>query len=154
MEIDMKQLRELLRALKQFDVTHFAIEQEGVRIEIGRGAANHAPAAAPSQPPALESTAPAASAPPPVPAAEEEASDIAYVTSPFVGTFYRAPDPNAPPFVEVGSEVRAGQVLCIVEAMKLMNEIEADFDCTILEVFVEGGRPVEYGDRLFKVRKR
>ena len=114
-----------------------------------------APQPAPSLPP------PAAAAPSPStgaqPAAEAEAAeepDVAYVTSPFVGTFYRAPAPGAKPFVEVGQQVEAGQTLCIVEAMKLMNEIEAEFPCTILEVLVDNGKPVEYGDRLFKVRRR
>ncbi len=73
------------------------------------------------------------------------------MTSPFVGTFYRAPSPEADCFVEVGDTVVPGQVLCIVEAMKLMNEIEAELACTIVEVLVEDGKPVEYGDRLFRI---
>jgi acetyl-CoA carboxylase biotin carboxyl carrier protein len=76
-----------------------------------------------------------------------------YITSPFVGTFYPAPTPGAEPFVKVGSEVKPGQTLCIVEAMKLMNEIESDVAGTILEVLRENGKPVEYGDKLFKVKK-
>jgi acetyl-CoA carboxylase biotin carboxyl carrier protein len=75
------------------------------------------------------------------------------VTSPFVGTFYRSPTPDAPHFVEVGSSIREGQALCIVEAMKLMNEIEADCDGTIVEILAENGKPVEFGQALFKVRK-
>ena len=78
---------------------------------------------------------------------------VVYVTSPFVGTFYRSPSPDAPPFVEVGSSIREGQALCIVEAMKLMNEIEADCSGTIVEVLVENGKPVEFGQKLFKVKK-
>ena len=74
-----------------------------------------------------------------------------FVTSPFVGTFYRAPSPEADSFVEVGDSIVAGQVLCIVEAMKLMNEIEAEVAGTIVEVLVENGKPVEYGDRLFRI---
>jgi len=77
-----------------------------------------------------------------------------YITSPFVGTFYEAPSPNAEAFVKVGSEIKPGKVLCIVEAMKLMNEIEADVAGTILEVLAENGKSVEYGDRLFKVKKK
>src|SRR5262249_12057574 len=79
--------------------------------------------------------------------------NVAYVTSPFVGTFYRAPSPEAPAFVDVGSNIRPGQALCIVEAMKLMNEIEAEFAGTIMECLVETGSPVEFGQRLFKVKK-
>ena len=76
-----------------------------------------------------------------------------YVTSPFVGTFYRSPSPDAPPFVEVGSVIREGQALCIVEAMKLMNEIEADCAGTIIEILSENGKPVEFGQKLFKVQR-
>ena len=75
------------------------------------------------------------------------------ITSPFVGTFYRSPSPDAPAFVDVGTEIRPGQVLCIVEAMKLMNEIEAEIAGTIVEVAAENGKPVEYGDVLFRVKK-
>ena len=87
------------------------------------------------------------------PAVEDEAS-VHYITSPFVGTFYEAPSPGQDAFVKAGSEIKVGQPLCIVEAMKLMNEIESDVAGTILEILAENGKPVEYGDRLFKVRKR
>ena len=83
------------------------------------------------------------------PAAEQD--DGTYVTSPFVGTFYRAASPDSDAFVEVGDSIAPGQVLCIVEAMKLMNEIEAEGAGTIVEVLVENGKPVEYGDRLFRI---
>jgi acetyl-CoA carboxylase biotin carboxyl carrier protein len=75
------------------------------------------------------------------------------VTSPFVGTFYRAPSPDAPAFVDVGSVVRQGQTLCIIEAMKLMNEIEAECSGTIVEVFAQNGKPVEFAQRLFRIKK-
>jgi acetyl-CoA carboxylase biotin carboxyl carrier protein len=75
-----------------------------------------------------------------------------YITSPFVGTFYRSPSPEAPAFVEVGTRVRKGQVLCIVEAMKLMNEIESDVDGTVVAVLAENGQPVEFGEPLFQIR--
>ena len=78
---------------------------------------------------------------------------MAFVTSPFVGTFYRAPAPDADPFVEVGTVIKPGQTLCIVEAMKLMNEIESDFAGTVVEVLVENGNSVEFGQKLFKVRR-
>jgi acetyl-CoA carboxylase biotin carboxyl carrier protein len=91
----------------------------------------------------------------PAPRAGAAADDpnVVSITSPFVGTFYRAPSPDAKPFVDVGTDIRAGQVICIVEAMKLMNEIEAEIAGTIVEILVENGKPVEYGDALFKVRK-
>src|SRR5262249_34954594 len=75
------------------------------------------------------------------------------VTSPFVGTFYRAPSPDAPPFVDVGSVVRSGQTLCIIEAMKLMNEIEAEHSGTIVEIFAQSGKSVEFGQKLFRLKK-
>jgi acetyl-CoA carboxylase biotin carboxyl carrier protein len=79
--------------------------------------------------------------------------DSVYVTSPFVGTFYRAPSPDADNFVEVGNAVKKGQPLCIIEAMKLMNEIEAEHACTVLEILVENGQSVEYGQKLFRIKK-
>jgi acetyl-CoA carboxylase biotin carboxyl carrier protein len=80
-------------------------------------------------------------------------SDSADVTCPFVGTFYRAPSPDAPSFVEIGSVVRVGQTLCIVEAMKLMNEIEADVSGTVVEVYAQNGKPVEFGQKLYRIKK-
>ena len=80
-------------------------------------------------------------------------ANVVFVTSPFVGTFYRAPSPDAPPFVAVGGTIREGQALCIVEAMKLMNEIEAECSGTLVEVLVENGKPVEFAQKLFKIRK-
>jgi acetyl-CoA carboxylase biotin carboxyl carrier protein len=94
----------------------------------------------------------AASAAPAEPAAESIAVDLAMIKSPIVGTFYRTPEPGAPNFVEVGDQVRKGQVLCIIEAMKLMNEIECDTDGELTAVYVENGRPVQFGDRLFAIK--
>jgi acetyl-CoA carboxylase biotin carboxyl carrier protein len=97
--------------------------------------------------------APAPAAPPARPAAAEpDAPDLAIVKSPIVGTFYRSPEPGAPPFAEKGSVVKKGQVLCIIEAMKLMNEIESDYDGEVVAAYVENGQPVQYGERLFAIR--
>ncbi len=161
MEIDLKQLRELMRSLRQFDVTEVEIEKDGERIYLRRGAepVSYGAVAAPPPP---GPGAPAAPLPPPPPAPPKAAAasvaaaddpSIATITSPFVGTFYRAPSPQAPAFVDVGSEIRPGTVLCIVEAMKLMNEIEAEIAGTIVEIVATNGKPVEYGDALFRVRK-
>jgi acetyl-CoA carboxylase biotin carboxyl carrier protein len=79
---------------------------------------------------------------------------MAVVKSPIVGTFYRAPEPGAPPFTEVGAIVKKGQVLCIIEAMKLMNEIESEYDGEVVKIYIENGQPVQYGERLFAVRAR
>ena len=105
-----------------------------------------APAAAPA-PPAAPSPAAAAE-----PAAPEEAPGVAVVKSPIVGTFYRSPDPNSPPFVNTGDRVRVGQVLCIIEAMKLMNEIEAEVAGEVVKIHPESGQPVQYGEPLFSIR--
>jgi acetyl-CoA carboxylase biotin carboxyl carrier protein len=107
-------------------------------------------------------TAPAASARPAIAAppsvklettTETSDGNVSYITSPFVGTFYRAPNPEAAPFVDEGTKFKKGQVLCIVEAMKLMNEIEAEVDGVVVQLLVDNGRPVEYGEPLFKIRQ-
>jgi acetyl-CoA carboxylase biotin carboxyl carrier protein len=103
---------------------------------------------APPPPPPPAGAAPGA----PVLTAADEDVDLAIVKSPIVGTFYRAPEPGAKNFAEVGDTVRKGQVLCIIEAMKLMNEINADLDGTVVKVYVENGQPVQYGERLFAIR--
>ncbi len=150
MNIDLKKLEGLLKVLEECDVSEFEFEDEKVRVHLKRGqpivavttqAATHAMGAHVAE-------APVADAP-----AIKPEGNIAYVTSPFVGTFYRAPSPEAPAFVDVGSNIRPGQALCIVEAMKLMNEIEAEFAGSIMECLVETGSPVEFGQRLFKVKK-
>ncbi|WP_437944382.1 acetyl-CoA carboxylase biotin carboxyl carrier protein [Sorangium sp. So ce281] len=167
MNINLKQLRALVRILEKRNVSDFEFEDEHVRIRLTRGglipqgAAPHlapaafqihgAPVAPPAAPPAAAPAPAAAAAAAPAEAASDEG--ISYVTSPFVGTFYRSPSPDAPPFVDVGSAIRVGQALCIIEAMKLMNEIEADSPGTIVEILVDNGKPVEFGQRLFKVRR-
>jgi acetyl-CoA carboxylase biotin carboxyl carrier protein len=80
-------------------------------------------------------------------------AELAIVTSPIVGTFYRAPDPSAPPFVQPGDTVKKGQTLCIIEAMKMMNNIDSDYEGTVVRVFVENGQPVQYGERLFAIKR-
>jgi acetyl-CoA carboxylase biotin carboxyl carrier protein len=165
MEIDLKQLRELMRAMKQLDVHELEIQHEDQRIYLRRGPEQVAHtmassgAAMGSIPPPPSVMPHALSAPPPDAAragkSEEDAdSNIVFITSPFVGTFYRSPGPDAGPFVDAGTKINPGQVLCIVEAMKLMNEIEAEISGTIVEVMAENGKPVEFGDRLFKVKTR
>jgi acetyl-CoA carboxylase biotin carboxyl carrier protein len=155
MDIDIEQLRELMRSLAEFDVSEVEIENGDERISLRRGPAmadNGATlgmASTSTIAPAPAATAAALA----LAARESEEADVQWVTSPFVGTFYRSPGPDADPFVAVGSKIEHGTVLCIVEAMKLMNEIESDVSGTILEILAENGKPVEYGDRLFKVSK-
>jgi acetyl-CoA carboxylase biotin carboxyl carrier protein len=152
MNIDFRQLRALLRLLEKRDVSEFEFEDEHVRIRLARGARRAAPEVSAAAAAAAARNAEPLQAPE---GAAEAAEDgrVVYVTSPFVGTFYRSPSPDAPSFVEVGSVIREGQTLCIVEAMKLMNEIEADCAGVIVEILGENGKPVEFGQRLFKVRQ-
>ncbi len=158
MEIDIKQIRELMKAMKQLGVNELEIEGSGERVFMRRGKG------VAMSPTTVVQTGPASVMPPPpvapvastAPAPKKEVkddADIVFITSPFVGTFYRSPSPDAKAFVDVGATISAGSVLCIVEAMKLMNEIEAEIDGTIVEILVEDGKAVEFGDNLFKVKK-
>ena len=154
-------VKKLVEVLEGTDVTSLVWNRGSEKVVIRRGTA--APAAAqvvqhaapvahaiPAPPPVpTPAPAPAAAAAPEPAAAPEKAGAV--VTSPFVGTFYRAPAPDAPPFVEVGAAVKKGQVLCIVEAMKLMNEIEAEVDGRIAEICVQNATPVEFGEKLFRI---
>ena len=152
MNLDLKELRRLLRLLERRNVSEFEFEDDKVRLVLRRGAVSVAAAALAPAPLPAAAAAVSTSAAPPL-AAPAGDDGIVFVTSPFVGTFYRSPSPDAPPFVEVGSAIREGQALCIVEAMKLMNEIEAECAGTIVEILAENGKPVEFGHKLFKVRK-
>lgn len=149
MAVELDELRALLKVLSDADVAEFEHESEGVRIFVKRGTIIAATqAAAPTSqahvPPARGSQVQLAA---PV---DENSIDV---TSPFVGTFYRAPSPDTPSFVEVGTVVRAGQTLCIIEAMKLMNEIEAELAGTIVEIYAQNGKAVEFGQKLFRMKK-
>jgi len=153
--LDLKELKEILQILEEKEIAEFELEEEGMKLRIRKAAAvssNHAAGAALPGPVPAAAAAPAgAAAPVPAPAAPE-ASDLVLVRSPMVGTFFRAPDPNSPPFVNTGDRVKVGQVLCIIEAMKLMNEIEAEVAGEIAKVHHENGQPVQYGEALFSIR--
>jgi acetyl-CoA carboxylase biotin carboxyl carrier protein len=145
----------LAEVLRRHDLSEIEIERPDLRILVRRGgdgpvmmAAAPTPAAA--LPPPVAAPAPAPGTPP----AKAETSDgnISYITSPFVGTFYRSPSPDSAPFVENGTRIKKGQVLCIVEAMKLMNEIESEVEGVVVQCLVENGHPVEYGEPLYKIR--
>jgi len=147
MKLNLDQLRELIQLLETHDLTEIEVEHDDDRIRVRREPAPSLAATAPVQPSAAAPHSSGAE----TRSESAAADDAAYVTSPFVGTFYRSPSPEGEPFVEVGDEIAPGQVLCIVEAMKLMNEIEAEIAGRVVEVLVENGKPVEYGDRLFRV---
>jgi acetyl-CoA carboxylase biotin carboxyl carrier protein len=158
--MNQKELKELIEFLIEKDIAEFELERGDVKVKIRR--AGPVPAAAvpeprylavhpaPVVPHAPTATGAEAGLAVPVPAAPAE--DLHAVHSPIVGTFYEAPSPGAPPFVKVGDRVEAGQVLCIVEAMKLMNEIECDVAGEIVKKFVTNGQPIEYGQELFAIR--
>ena len=148
MQLSLTQLESLLRTLEAGGASEFEYEDEKIRVKIAipRGVvAAPVPARAAAPLAAVEATASEAAA--------ATDSGLVAVTSPFVGTFYRAASPESANFVEVGSTVRKGQTLCIVEAMKLMNEIECEHAGVIVEVLVENGKSVEYGQKLFMIRK-
>ena len=148
--------------MKRSDLAEFAVEEEGFKLRIRRGTtglpvvatsgpalAAAEPATTPAQAPAAAPVAPATAAKPAAPADE---TGIIFIKSPMVGTFYRSGSPESPPFVEINAKVQENSPVCIIEAMKIMNEIQAEVKGTIVEVLVENGQPVEFGQRLFKVR--
>jgi len=151
-KIDYEEITKLVSFLEEKHLTHFELEVEGFKIKISRALSQ---ATAPDQ---VSAPAPAAlsesgqTASQDTPAAGQAPDQFHYVTSPMVGTFYRAPNPTSPSFVDIGEEVKKSQTLCIIEAMKLMNEIESDVDGIVAEIYVENGKPVEYGQRLFAIR--
>jgi acetyl-CoA carboxylase biotin carboxyl carrier protein len=157
--LDLRDLKEILQILEDRQIAEFELEQDGMKLRVCKAArGNHAAPTGPglpaSPPPFFVPAAPGAPAPTtPAPSSEPAPdADGTIVKSPIVGTFFRASDPNAAPFVNVGDQVKVGQVLCIIEAMKLMNEIEAEITGEILRVHPENGQPVQYGDSLFTIR--
>ena len=159
--MELEKLRALFDLLVEKDIAEFEHEQGGVRVRVSRGARAVLAASTTAGPAALAAVAsPAATSvvPPQLAAGlprdgEAPSGDFADVTSPFVGSFYRSPSPDAPSFVDVGSVVRAGQTLCIIEAMKLMNEIEAESAGTVVEIYAQNGKSVEFGQKLFRIKK-
>ncbi|MGC4063538.1 MAG: acetyl-CoA carboxylase biotin carboxyl carrier protein [Polyangiaceae bacterium] len=152
MQITLDSLRELIDTLRNGQVGEFEYEDEQLRLKfvLGTPSAARTVSTLAVSPEAAPSPVPAS----PVSKAESATEDqFVYVTSPFVGTFYRSSSPESAAFVEVGATIARGQTLCIVEAMKLMNEIEADVSGTLAEVLVDNGVSVEFGQKLFKIRK-
>jgi acetyl-CoA carboxylase biotin carboxyl carrier protein len=150
-QVNFDEVRKIIALLEEKNLSVFELEIEGLKIKISRNVAAPVPAAvlqAPGPGPSasLEAGGPVAAA------AVEIDKTLQIVASPMVGTFYRAPDPTAAPFVDVGDTVKKGETLCIVEAMKLMNEIESDVEGTVVEIFAENGKPVEFGQKLFAIK--
>ena len=164
--LDLKQIKQIIELMKRSELTEFAVEEEGFKLKIRRGLnglpvvsasggstapfqlatsdQENAPAATSQQPP--ERTAAGSGA-------SNDEAGIVYVKSPMVGTFYRAASPESKPFADSGTKVAEKTVVCIIEAMKIMNEIQAEMKGTVVEVLVENGQPVEYGQRLFKIKQ-
>jgi acetyl-CoA carboxylase biotin carboxyl carrier protein len=161
--LDLKQIKQIIELMKRSELTEFAVEEEGFKLKIRRGtngipivSSAHTTATPflsgdstpPMSVPASTAAAGGASS-----AASKDEAGITYVKSPMVGTFYRAASPESKPFADVGTKVVENSVVCIIEAMKIMNEIQAEVKGTIVEVLVENGQPVEYGQRLFKLKQ-
>jgi len=164
--MDLEQIKQILDLVREHELSEFEIEHDGLRLKVRKDAnGSHVvslPAPAPplvlppsgAAPPAaaVVPAAPAVSAA--VEAADELELELAVVKSPIVGTFYRSSEPGAASFVDVGSTVKKGDVLCIIEAMKLMNEIDSEYDGEIVNIYVENGQAVQYGERLFAIRTK
>ena len=155
--MDFDQLKQILDLVREYGLSGFEIEHEGLKLKIRKDVAGAAASVAPiAASAAAESMSPARAAPistaPTDPESGQVELELAVVKSPIVGTFYRSPEPGAPSFVDIGSTVKKGQVLCIIEAMKLMNEIDSEYDGEVASIYVENGQPVQYGERLFAIR--
>jgi len=156
--VNLDDVREILALVRDNRLSEFEIERDGLKLRLRKDAAATAAvplvAAAYTQNPAVPQAVAAAVAP--VGSAPAEAAgteiELAVVKSPIVGTFYRSSEPGAQAFVEIGASVKKGQVLCIIEAMKLMNEIDSEYDGEIVNIYVENGQPVQYGERLFAIK--
>src|SRR5688572_13518128 len=147
--MDLDEIKQILDLMREHDLAEFELERDSGKVKLRKQ----------SNTPQFVAAAPPVAAPAPAPGGGEavltaasEDVDLAIIKSPIVGTFYRSSEPGAKPFAEVGQQVRTGQVLCIIEAMKLMNEINAECDGEVVKVYVENGQAVQYGERLFAVK--
>ncbi len=163
--MNFDELKQILDMVREHELTEFELERDGLKIRIKKNGGTHGAVAvngAGAPPQVVVSAPPQATGDTGTPtvvtsdsslaAAESDAIELAVVKSPIVGTFYRSAEPGSAPFVEVGQRVKKGQVLCIIEAMKLMNEIDSEYEGEVTNVYVENGQPVQYGERLFAIR--
>jgi acetyl-CoA carboxylase biotin carboxyl carrier protein len=157
--MDIRKIKKLIELLEESGIAEIEIKEGEEALRISRMPTGTAAAHHPLPPMAMPMAAPLAA---PVPTAAPRPAEIAaakakanehVITAPMVGTFYGAPSPGAKPFIEIGDEIKVGQVLCIIEAMKLMNEIEAECAGTVTDVFAQNGKNVEYGQKLFRIKK-
>ncbi|MBM5826964.1 MAG: acetyl-CoA carboxylase biotin carboxyl carrier protein [Cyanobacteria bacterium M_surface_7_m2_040] len=160
MQLDHDQLHQLLALLADSDIQELKLEGDDFRLEVRRNLPGQAPQVIQTAPLPVAATVPAAAAAPaaaaipsaPPPTAPAVRSDLLEITAPMVATFYRAPAPGDPPFVEIGARISSGQTVCILEAMKLMNELESEVSGEVVEILVENGTPVEFGQVLMRVK--
>jgi acetyl-CoA carboxylase biotin carboxyl carrier protein len=161
--MDLEQIKQILDLVREHELSEFEIEHDGLRLKVRKDTNGaHVVTLPASSTPAVNVPAPASvTLQPPGEAAQAAADaladaeiELAVVKSPIVGTFYRSSEPGSPSFVDIGSTVKKGDVLCIIEAMKLMNEIDSEYDGEVVNVYVENGQPVQYGERLFAIRTR
>jgi acetyl-CoA carboxylase biotin carboxyl carrier protein len=164
--MEFSDIERILELVRQHELAEFELEKEGLKLRVRKAGAppvfqtGPMPSMPMVQMPALPPPPAAGAAPAPAPVAApgaaaaepDDALELAVVKSPIVGTFYRAPEPGAQNFVEIGQRVKKDQVLCIIEAMKLMNEITSEYDGEIVSAYVENGKPVQYGERLFAIK--
>ncbi len=161
--MDLKQIKQIIDLMKRSELTEFAVEEEGFKLKIRRetggfplvstGKSSNPPFPVLTSEPVSAATLPTGTTPGSSPGLPKEEDDVVYIKSPMVGTFYRAPSPESKPFSDVGTKVVDNTPVCIIEAMKIMNEIQAEVKGTIVEILVENGQPVEYGQRLFKLKQ-
>ncbi len=144
--VDFDLIKKLIRLVEESDITALAVEEKGMKVEVRRE--KHIASSAPAVPSVVTPQVKAEAKAP-----EEEEGGLIPIVSPMVGTFYRAPSPDSPPYVEVGDTVEPGKTVCIIEAMKLFNEIETEVKGKVVKILVENGQPVEYGQKLMLIKK-
>ena len=152
--MNLKEIKDLIKVFNTSNLSKLKVENGDFALALEKGGTASGEAQTAVQHTVVQTPAPAqAAAPAPAQGEKSIPDNAVYITSPMVGTFYRSPSPDSPPFVKVGDTVRKGEPLCILEAMKIMNELEAEFDCKILDILAEDGQPVEYDMPLFLVEK-
>lgn len=149
--MDLKEIRNIVELMNEHELSYFHLEEEGVNLKLKKGAdiVQVAQAAMQAPAPIAPAAAPAPTADASAPAAELAGNEI---TAPMVGTFYAAPNPDSPAFVSVGDSVSEGQTICIIEAMKVMNEIKAEISGTVTAIVAKDGEPVQFGDALYRIQ--
>jgi acetyl-CoA carboxylase biotin carboxyl carrier protein len=154
--VELKDIKVIIDLMKKNSLSEFELEKEGFKIKLKRGGSAASPAGTSGDwqvvPAGPQPAVPAVSPVPAIPAPAPKPTDAELIKSPMIGTFYRAPAPDASPYVEIGAEVNAETVVCLIEAMKVMNEIKAEAPGVIVEIIAENGKPVEFGQPLFKIR--